>query len=143
MTTVTRRFEWDAAHRVMGHTGKCQHLHGHRYAAEVTVTASVLDGLGMVVDFSVLKEKVGWYIDAEWDHNVMLNGLDPLNGFLRLEKGREPYRFEDGENPTAETIARKLFRIAEHVLAPFNIKVVEVVVWETPNCKATYNGRQS
>ena len=35
--TCTRRIEFDAAHRVMGHEGKCKHLHGHRYALEARV----------------------------------------------------------------------------------------------------------
>jgi 6-pyruvoyl-tetrahydropterin synthase len=26
--TVTRRLEWDAGHRVLGHGGKCQFMHG-------------------------------------------------------------------------------------------------------------------
>jgi 6-pyruvoyl tetrahydropterin synthase/QueD family protein len=78
LRTITRRLEWDAGHRVLGHEGRCRHLHGHRYVAEVTVAAPELDDLGMVIDFSVLKEKVGGWIDREWDHNMMLHVSDPL-----------------------------------------------------------------
>ena len=58
MIEITRRLEFDAGHRVLGHEGKCKNLHGHRYSAEITVTAPDLDGLGRVIDFGVIKEKV-------------------------------------------------------------------------------------
>lgn len=146
MQTCTRRFEWDAAHRVLGHKGKCRHLHGHRYVAEVTVSAKKLDNLGMVIDFSVLKEIVGKWIDDMWDHNILLNEKDPL---LRVREesidcdldvfaGRIPYIFQ-GDNPTAENIAEELFVKAERLLLEHGIWVTNVRVWETPNCYADYN----
>src|SRR5262245_52482042 len=74
----TRKLEFDAGHRVLGHGGKCRHLHGHRYVAEVTCYAEELDKLGFVVDFSVIKTVVGDWIDENFDHNMILNPKDPL-----------------------------------------------------------------
>lgn len=137
MITVTRSFRFDAAHRVLGHGGKCRHLHGHSYLAEVTVAAPALDDLGFVIDFAVLKERVGGWIDREWDHNVLLNRSDPLRDALAREE-RLPYLMAPGQNPTAENIAAVLAKEAAVLLAPHGLTVVSVTVWETPNCRATY-----
>ena len=75
MTVVTRRVEFDAAHRVMKHESKCRHLHGHRYAAEITCEGK-LDTLDRVIDFGVIKNLVGEWIDELLDHGTILNVED-------------------------------------------------------------------
>lgn len=139
MPVVTRRFEFDAAHRVLGHEGKCRHLHGHRYVADVTVSAPELDALGRVVDFSVLKERLGRWIDDHWDHNALFNVDDPLKEVLAPSAltytGKAPYLFLC--NPTAENIACDLWHQA-NVLLPDHVVVQRVRIYETPNCWADY-----
>jgi 6-pyruvoyltetrahydropterin/6-carboxytetrahydropterin synthase len=76
--TVTRRFEFDAAHRLIGHQGKCRWLHGHHYVAEVQVATEQLNDLGMAIDFGDLKTLIGGWINDHWDHNIILNTSDPL-----------------------------------------------------------------
>ena len=138
---VTRKFEWDSGHRVLGHEGKCKHLHGHRYVAEVTVEAPDLDDLSRVIDFSVLKTLIGKWIDEQWDHNILLHEADPLLD-IRPESsawgGKKPYIVLDG-NPTAETMVVILFNVAANLL-PQPIKVVHCRLYETPNCWADYSG---
>lgn len=153
MPQITRRFEWDAAHRVLKHESKCKHIHGHRYVAEVTVAAPELDALGRVIDFGEIKRIVGGWIDAEWDHNILLNSDDPLAtlyGYLKNKTRPEPDEWEDFAdrvfpkapyifeciNPTAEVIAARLFHIAIDLLP--RLIVTRVRVWETPNCYADY-----
>lgn len=147
-TIVSRRFEWDAAHRVLGHGGKCRHLHGHRYRADVAVTAPELDGLSRVVDFGVIKARLGPWIDDNWDHNILLNVDDPLAKLYlsgdpitrdQVFGGRQPYFFQ-GDNPTAEVIAAALYSVAVNLL-PVGLKVFSVTVYETPNCHAVHTGR--
>ena len=135
MPQITRRMEFDAAHRVLGHEGKCRHLHGHRYVVEVAVRAPDLDPLGRVVDFSVLKERVGNWIDSRLDHNIILHKDDPLLPLLSMEvNGREPYVMQG--NPTAENIAAEIYRAASEIL--LELRVVRVRVHETPNCWADH-----
>lgn len=138
---ITRTFEFDAAHRVLGHASKCRFLHGHRYRAEVTVESSVLDSLGMVIDFSCIKEKVGSWIDSHFDHNSLFHKDDPILGFspevlLQIMGGRMPYVLDC--NPTAENIASLLLLKSMKLLSP--LKVTRVKVWETPNCLAEVFG---
>lgn len=56
MFRVTRRLKFDAAHRISGHPGKCDRLHGHTYLVDVEVMGDRLDHLGILVDFGTIKE---------------------------------------------------------------------------------------
>lgn len=85
----------------------------------------------MVVDFGEIRDTFEAWIDENWDHRTLLWENDPLVEVLR-KAGESvvvlPYP------PTAENIARTLFDKAREMGLP----VVEVSVWETPKCKATY-----
>lgn len=140
MITCTRRLEADIAHRVLNHESKCAHLHGHRYVFEITAvlpTVSGLDPIGRVIDFSVLKEKVGGWIDREWDHNTLVYENDiamicAFNALQRHSGNRDPFLTEF--NPTAENIADHLLRVVcPRVLADTGVTVTKVKVYETPN----------
>ena len=139
---ITRRLEFDAGHRVLGHEGKCRHLHGHRYVVLLTVWAPKLDSLGRVVDFGVLKSIVGKWIDDNLDHNILLHEDDPLlkiwmdNPACEIFAQKEPYVMQSG-NPTAENIAEEIYKKAEQLL-PSPLSVTKVRVYETPNCFADY-----
>lgn len=136
-TVITKRLEFDAGHRVLGHEGKCKFLHGHRYSAEVTVTAPDLDKLGRVIDFGVIKREVGGWIDNCWDHQLLLNPEDPLLKADLSLLGKPPYVMAGG-NPTAENMARELYDMAIKLL-PNELKVVRVRIWETPTCFAEFS----
>jgi 6-pyruvoyltetrahydropterin/6-carboxytetrahydropterin synthase len=139
MTSITRKIEFDAGHRVLGHEGKCRHLHGHHYVAEVTVEGAELDSLGRVIDFSILKQRVGGWIDENWDHNFLVHPEDPLRTIRtgKVFAGRELYVMLNG-NPTAENMAAELFEVATMLLP--ELKVTHVRLYETPNCWADCEG---
>jgi 6-pyruvoyltetrahydropterin/6-carboxytetrahydropterin synthase len=148
---LTRSFEFDAGHRVLGHGGRCRHLHGHRYRVEITLSTSGLDSLGMVIDFADVKRIVGTWIDDNLDHNMLLNTEDPLHRvwndvFLISDRdqgdlfaGKPPFSFTC-ENPTAENIAKLLFEKTSELLPDYTVR--DVRVWETPACSVTYSGRK-
>lgn len=144
---VTRKIEFDAAHRVVGHGGKCINLHGHRYVAEITVCAAYgdkLDALDMVIDFSVIKSVVGAWVDEHWDHGCLLNSEDPLllechsDDHARIFGPKEVNIFTNC-NPTAEVLAQTLFGVARTLLDAHPIIVQRVRLYETPNCWADYS----
>lgn len=136
MITCTRKLDFDAAHRVLGHKGRCRFLHGHRYSIEVTCETHDLDDLGMVVDFSCIKTVIGGWIDSQFDHNILLNPDDPQIKHILGTEERPPYIMTTG-NPTAENIAKEIYN-RTHKLLPEMIKMVKVRVYETPNCYADY-----
>lgn len=145
---ITRKLEFDAGHRVLGHGGKCRHIHGHRYVAEISVRARELNDLGMVIDFSCIKQLVGGWIDEHWDHNIILHPDDALLEQLELDVyngGKKPYVMalphdmpEKFANPTAENMARELFNVADILLSKEGVEVTHVRLYETPNSWADY-----
>lgn len=142
MITCTRRLEWDAMHRIPRHESKCAAFHGHRYAAEITVTAPVLDSRGRVVDFGVIKARVGHFINTRWDHTALLMKGDPDPAVPALiasnaAAGRPVYLLD--APPTAEVIAAELGKIAAELLADTGVTVVRVRLWETPNAWAEWS----
>jgi 6-pyruvoyltetrahydropterin/6-carboxytetrahydropterin synthase len=133
MFRVTREIPFCYGHRLLDYDGKCRHLHGHNGTAVITIEAPALDRLGMVMDFSQIKRVVSTWIDTELDHRMLLHRDDPVLPALR-QLG-EPVVVLD-VNPTAENIARLIYDYASAQGFP----VVEVKLWETENCYATYTG---
>jgi 6-pyruvoyltetrahydropterin/6-carboxytetrahydropterin synthase len=136
MYRVTREICFCYGHRLLNYDGKCRHLHGHNGRAVITLEADGLDALGMVVDFSRLKRVIGSWIDETLDHKMLLHRDDPVLPFLRQQG--EPVHVMD-VNPTAENIARLIYEFTARQGFP----VVEVRLWETENCFATYSGTRS
>ncbi len=136
MITCTRKVEFDAAHRVMEHESKCKMLHGHRYVIEATFVADGLDSLGRVIDFGVIKDRLGGWIDANWDHNTILFEQDRELGEL-IAKQLSQKIFYLPTNPTAENMAEYLLKtVCKNLFPEPNIKCTRIRLYETPNCYA-------
>jgi len=131
MYQVTREILFCYGHRLLGYEGKCRHLHGHNGRAVITLAAPALDSLGMVLDFSRIKEVVSKWIDETIDHKMLLHRNDPVVPFL--QQINEPVCLLE-VNPTAENIARLIYDFT----ASQGFPVIEVRLWETDNCFATY-----
>jgi 6-pyruvoyltetrahydropterin/6-carboxytetrahydropterin synthase len=133
MYRVAREIDFCYGHRLLNYDGKCKHLHGHNGRAIITIESSGLDERGMVLDFGEIKRLVSGWIDEHLDHRMILHRDDPAAAAL-TEMG-EPLCLID-TNPTAENLARLIFEHAQRQGFP----VVEVKLWETPKCHATYYG---
>ncbi len=135
--SCTRKLEFDAAHRVMLHESKCRHVHGHRYVVEASFEAKKgLDALGRVIDFGVVKEKLGAWIDAQWDHATILNIKDKKLGDAIAAQTEQVVYYMD-ENPTAETMATYLLQVVcPRLFAEEEVVCTHIRLYETPNCFA-------
>ncbi len=134
---VSRDFEFDAAHRVLGHAGACAYLHGHRYRLRVVVEAANLTALGMLIDFGDIKRIVEERLVKKWDHAALFRYDDPLVRAVRAAQPESPDRVVTlPDNPTAEVMARTAFQEIATAL-PEGITLAAVTVWETPNCSAS------
>jgi 6-pyruvoyltetrahydropterin/6-carboxytetrahydropterin synthase len=137
MFRVTREIDFCYGHRLLNYDGKCRYLHGHNGRAVIVLESATLDGRGMVLDFSEIKQVVSRWIDDNLDHRMILCRDDPAVSVL--QKLGEPLHLIDA-NPTAENIAKLIFEYA----AVQGFPVVETHLWETPQCYATYSvGRTS
>ncbi len=128
---VTRQIDFCYGHRLLNHNGKCRYLHGHNGRLEVDVESTVLDDMGMVVDFGLVNDVVKGWVDTNLDHKMLLSISDPV--VSSLEQLGEPLYLMDG-NPTAENIARLIFLHAREL----GLNVSEVRLWETPSSCAIY-----
>lgn len=141
--TITRRLEWDAMHRIPRHESKCAAFHGHRYVAEVTCAAPALDALGRVLDFGVVKARVGGWIDTHWDHTALLMRTDPDPAVAAIAASNQAYGrpvYWMDVPPTAEHIVAELARVAQELLLDAGITVTRIRLWETPNGSAEWVG---
>ena len=131
MFCVTREIDFCYGHRLLNYDGKCRFLHGHNGRAVITLESERLNELGMVVDFSEIKQVVSHWIDENLDHRMILHKDDPAAPFL--QELDEPIHLID-TNPTAENIAKL---ISDFTLSQ-GFPIVETRLWETPRCFATY-----
>lgn len=129
---VTKVIDFCYGHRLLGYTGKCQHLHGHNGRIEIDIQSSELDPLGMVVDFGEIKRAIKGWVDENLDHRMILCWKDPIVPILK-EMNEPMYLMDD--NPTAENIAKHIFK---HAVAS-GFKVAEVRFWETPTSCVRYS----
>jgi len=128
---VTKVIEFSYGHRLLNHNGKCRYLHGHNGMVEVDIDSAELDSMGMVVDFGDVNAVVKAWIDNNLDHKMLLCEADPVLEPL-LAAGEPIYQMK--ENPTAENIARLIYRAAREQ----GMAVSEVRVWETSTSRASY-----
>ena len=126
---------FDAGHRLFKYKGKCESPHGHTFKTEIMVRADDLDQLGFVIDFIELKEKIGKWIDENWDHAFLVNAQDQelLNALESLTE-KKVFIFDVG-NPTAEVLAKYLF---DYVHKLYGNLVSKVRIWESPNQYGEY-----
>jgi len=72
MITVTKVFEFEAAHHLPNYDGKCSKIHGHSYKLEVEVGRKNKSTYPtMILDFSVLKKIVKEKIIDRLDHSYL------------------------------------------------------------------------
>jgi 6-pyruvoyltetrahydropterin/6-carboxytetrahydropterin synthase len=131
MFRVSREIDFCYGHRLLNYEGKCRHLHGHNGKVIITMAASDVDERGMVLDFSEIKRVVSRWIDESLDHRMILHRDDPVVPMLQ-EMGEPLYLMNT--NPTAENIAKLIYDYSSGQGLP----VVEIRLWETPHCYATY-----
>ena len=141
--SITRRVEFDSGHRIPNHDGQCRHLHGHRYAIEVTLTGEVADHPGkaddgMVLDFGDIKRLTNQYVVELWDHAFLVAKEDEgLVAFLATLPNHKTVIME--HVPTVENLANAAFAILHPV---FNkafggrLELSSIRLYETPNCWA-------
>lgn len=129
--TVMRRIPFCAGHRLVGHEGKCVHLHGHNYVAEFYVTGEKQDEVGRVIDFKLLKTKCKGWIDEHWDHGFLLWEKD--TEAIEAVKQTNPYRlFLLPYNPTSENLATFLLEeVCPELLKGTGATAVKIVLWES------------
>ncbi len=109
-----------AAHALRGYDGNCSNMHGHNWDVEAYIQCTKLNKLGIGVDFRDVKSIV----------KDVLSKLDHTNLNDVAEFG--------SINPTSENISKFLYNELSRRLNTEFIKVVKVMVFESPGCGSSY-----
>jgi 6-pyruvoyltetrahydropterin/6-carboxytetrahydropterin synthase len=143
---ITRRLEFDAGHRIPNHNSQCKHLHGHRYAIEITLAGDIIttEGVseqGMVMDFSDVKRIAKTCVADVWDHAFLAyRGDTVVLDFLNTLPNHKTVVLD--VIPTAENLAKVAFDIladAYHDTYGNHLRLERVRLFETPNNWADYS----
>ena len=113
--------DFASAHSLRNYPGDCARLHGHNWQVEVSVYSQVLNDNGSAIDFREIKKKTKLVVKRV-DHQY-LNEIEPF----------------DVLNPTAENIAKYFYDEVGLLINNENVKVKDVVIWETPRSAVTYS----
>jgi len=119
MYKISKQFSFSASHVLEGLSDghPCSRLHGHNYVVTIHLRSAELDEKGFVKDYREL-DIVKDYIDNHLDHRHL----------------NEVFDF----NPTAESIAKKLYDIFALQIP----QIYAVEVSETPKTTAIYEAER-
>ncbi len=120
MYEVKVQMQFSAAHQLKGYDGKFENLHGHNWTARIVAEAEELDSIGVGFDFVKLKEKTE-EIFARLDYKN-INEVPPF----------------DTQNPSAENIARWVFKQLQEEIDAKGVRLKRVEIEEMPGCGAAY-----
>jgi 6-pyruvoyl tetrahydropterin synthase/QueD family protein len=116
---LSQSFRFEAAHRLprLPESHKCHRLHGHSFEVELSVTGTVDEQAGWLMDFGEISAIVEPIIMSELDHRT-------LNDVAGLE------------NATSEMLCLWLWRRLKPLLPTLS----SVTVHETCVARCTYRG---
>jgi 6-pyruvoyltetrahydropterin/6-carboxytetrahydropterin synthase len=137
---ITRRLEFDAGHRIPNHNSQCKHLHGHRYAIEITLSGDIIttEGLseqGMVMDYSEVKRIAKEQLVDAWDHAFLVyRGDRVVLDFLNTLPDHKTVVLD--VPPTAENLAMVAFKLLDSAYRDTysnHLQLERIRLYETPN----------
>ena len=114
---------FSAGHALRGYKGKCENVHGHNYKVRVTMEGPELDSIGLLHDFTHLKQVMRDIIGGV-DHKFLNN--------------QAPF---DTINPSAENLAKYFYDEMQRGLKnlPPGARITDAIVWETDTSQAKYS----
>lgn len=122
MYRIGVKSSFSAAHRLVGHPGRCSSLHGHTWTVEACFIGAETGPDGLLIDFDEAKKGLD-AVTAPLDHSC-LNDNKPF----------------DTLSPTAENVARFVFEGLHELVrgSEWQVELVSVTVWESATTRATY-----
>lgn len=133
---AVRKIHFCSGHRVLNHESKCANAHGHNYVLWLYAESDNLDSIGRVIDFSILKERMGNWIEKHWDHTFLIYKLDEKLLAVKETLQENKPVFICDFNPTAENMAQYLLDvISPNLFHDSGVKITKIELYETENCK--------
>lgn len=137
---VTKEFDFEMAHALDCHDGKCHNIHGHTYGLKVTFIGEPIDAPGMpkdgmVIDFSDIKKIVKTNVVDVFDHALVLR--DNSRFLPVLDKKINPRLMLVPYQPTAEKVLEHMIEIIQSHM-PENMKLHSALLRETKTSYAEW-----
>jgi 6-pyruvoyltetrahydropterin/6-carboxytetrahydropterin synthase len=136
---ITKEFQFEMAHALLGYDGPCKNIHGHSYKLDVTVRGEVKEGTsdsdeGMVIDFGIIKDIAKELIVDEFDHSLVLNKK------MNIDKSQYEFMNKLIIVPFQPTCELLLIHFADLIKSrlPSNIQLNSLMLRETPTSYAEW-----
>ena len=136
---ITKEFQFEMAHALLGYDGPCKNIHGHSYQLKVTVKGKVKENTsdsdeGMVIDFGIVKNIVNEQVVHPYDHSLVLN--------KKMNIDKSQYEFMNKLiivpfQPTCEQLLVQFAALIQ-IKLPKNIQLHSLFLRETPNSYAEW-----
>jgi len=139
---ITKEFTFDMAHALWNYDGLCRNIHGHTYKLAVTLIGSPNNDaasgpkLGMVMDFTDLKEIVKKPIVERFDHALVIHRRHPLAALLEPNPDNNKIEFVDFQ-PTCENFVIHFVDIIRGKLSG-DVRLHSLRLHETPTSFAEW-----
>ena len=136
---ITKEFQFEMAHALLGYDGPCKNIHGHSYQLKVTVKGKVKENTsdsdeGMVIDFGIVKNIVNEQVVHPYDHSLVLNqkmNIDKTQYEFMNKLITVPFQ------PTCEQLLVQFAALIQTKL-PKNIQLHSLFLRETPSSYAEW-----
>jgi 6-pyruvoyltetrahydropterin/6-carboxytetrahydropterin synthase len=138
---ISKEFNFDMAHALLGYDGLCKNIHGHSYTLVVTIKGTPISEqdspkTGMLIDFKDLKNIIKEKIVNELDHALVLNTDTPDDLMNMLKKNFDkivvtPYQ------PTTENMIADMAGQIKNLL-PAHLTLYSLRLRETPTSYAEW-----
>jgi len=137
---ITKEFNFDMAHALDYHEGKCKNIHGHSYQLLVTIKGKPIDELevsnsGMIMDFGDLKKLVKTNIVDLYDHALVLDKKSTFLDNDNILKGTKLIRVN--YQPTSENLIIEFVNIIKPLL-PQGVSLSRLFLRETSSSYAEW-----
>lgn len=132
--SISKRFEFSSSHRlhvsgwsdlqdeaVYGREARSPHGHGHNYVATFVFNGPVDDKTGMMINVTVIKDRIKDVIDGRYDHKYLNDDLPAFRDIV----------------PTAENISERLLNDVQPLFKDTTARPVVCHVSESPSSEAT------
>ncbi|MCF8229401.1 MAG: 6-carboxytetrahydropterin synthase, partial [Bacteroidales bacterium] len=131
---LTKQFNFEMAHALLGYDGPCKNIHGHSYELFVTVIGEPIASKdspkkGMVIDFKDLKALVKGQIINEFDHALVISHHTAQAHINELKKNYEKVIVTPYQPTTENYLIDFVNRIREKL--PRGVKLHSLKIRET------------
>ena len=134
MITLTKKFEFEAAHRISNYDGLCREIHGHTYKLEVTIFGPIDPVTDMILDFKSIKNLIKTSVIEQFDHALLLKDNEEKRNFFKDYSGKNTWMKTE---PTAERMVQGMANTLQRLI-PSPAQLDSLLLYETSNSFASW-----